>query len=185
MLGLAPLPCGNWCSLTLSSVMSRPDVHLSFSTWTTPQKAQGEIISQLLRQRIQRLLLVFNVSKAWGMPLTASRLSPCTKWVTSFYPVLGIFIRLWKTKLRFQNYKEKNTCKSTYDISAYYFKRMKKSANGLNITEGFLMMRELASLEMKLLAWKDKRVDCFTGSWCNDTEVGRMFFCKGHFAKDC
>lgn len=72
-------------------------------------------------------------------------------------------------KLRFPNYKEKNTCKSTYDISAYYFERMMKSADGLNIAEGFLMMRELASLEMEPLALKDKRVDCFTGSWCNDT----------------
>lgn len=66
--------------------------------------------------------------------------------------------------------------------------RKGKSANGLNIAEEFLRMRELAGSEMEPLALTDKRGDlrgicCVTDSGSNDTpatEVGGKKFCKGH-----
>lgn len=52
--------------------------------------------------------------------------------------------------------------------------RKGKSANGLNIAEEFLRMRELAGSEMEPLAFTDKRGDlrgicCVTDSRSNDT----------------
>lgn len=96
--------------------------------------------------------------------LTTSSLSPCIKQVTSFYPVLGIFIRLRKVKLRFQNCKEKNVWKS---IPVYYFKKIKVC----KWTECSRDVLEDLGIEL-WKALKDQRVDlgencCVTDSWSN------------------
>lgn len=90
------------------------------------------------------------------------------------------FSKAFKNETQISKLQGKNACKIIYDISAYYFKKM-KSVNGPNVAERFLKMRELAGLEMEPLALKYMRMDlgricCVTNSQSNDrpaSHIGR------------
>lgn len=70
------------------------------------------------------MLLVFNVFNARGGPLTASSLSPFIKGHI-ILPTASNFYKALKNETQVSKLQGKNAFKSIYDISAYYFKKMK------------------------------------------------------------
>lgn len=92
-------------------------------------------------------------------------------------------------KLRFQNYKEKNACKIIYDISAYYFKKM-KVCKGIKYSREVLEDERTRRFGNGPFSFERQEnglggefvVSQTPGLMTNQpvTEVGRMYFCKEH-----